>query len=166
MSCPEYKDKISLLALGELPSDEKEEVENHLQACSACRDEFESLIAVVGMYDDSAVDTLEPIDKLQLENNILRQLIEARSKVNNPFRLSGPWVALTRLAAALLIFFAGFAAQFLVGQFEGSKQAGVSGQNKTVAVAPINKALASGMRFSSQGLKAIAHGKAAVDTTP
>ena len=166
MNCPEYKDKISLLALGELPAGEKDDVEAHLEQCPDCRAEYESFLSVVGMYAVSRDDDLVPMEKLQLENDILRRLIETRNKAQRSFRLTGPWPAITRLAAALLIFFAGFAAQYFLGDLGRPRQANVTEKSKIAATAPLNRAIASGMRFSSQGLKVIAHGRAAIDVKP
>ncbi len=47
MICPEYRDSIGLLVDGELSDDAALGVRAHLAVCSSCRDEYESLEALV-----------------------------------------------------------------------------------------------------------------------
>ena len=43
MMCDRYKEAISLLACGELPSSERGSVERHLAECASCRSDYEAL---------------------------------------------------------------------------------------------------------------------------
>jgi len=49
MRCEEYKERIALLAGGELPEREREDVERHLAECAECRELVEELGGIRGL---------------------------------------------------------------------------------------------------------------------
>jgi anti-sigma factor ChrR (cupin superfamily) len=57
---PEYQERLSLYAVQALPADERTAVEVHVAACAACREELESLRAVVDSFVAWPTDELRP----------------------------------------------------------------------------------------------------------
>ncbi|MBN1125314.1 MAG: zf-HC2 domain-containing protein, partial [Sedimentisphaerales bacterium] len=62
MTCNDYKDLLMGYLDGELSEGQKQELEKHLQTCSACREELESFRKLIAITDE--VTLLEPEDKL------------------------------------------------------------------------------------------------------
>ena len=164
MNCRKYQDKLALLALGDLPRAERETLEAHIKDCPACRSEYESLCEVVSLYSPQPEDKLTAIDKLTLENNVLHQLLKDRQSRKMRAR-PRTLTYLLRLAAAILIFFAGYAAPAFMTQTISPRQATI-GVGEKILAGQQNRALVSGLRFSADGLKVIARGKSALEINP
>ncbi|MCK4606693.1 MAG: zf-HC2 domain-containing protein [candidate division Zixibacteria bacterium] len=160
MNCKRYKDALPMYAAGDLDSSERDKLEGHLKVCPDCRAELEKLSDVVTMLSPTGSDSLTDIEKLRLENAVYRRLAAKSSGANKTHGITG---LIIRVAAVLVIFFSGYGAQTLIsgpdkdqqtmpGVFEASL--GMMSRQRPV--------IASGLRFSPEGLKIIARGKSAL----
>jgi hypothetical protein len=81
-------DRISTYALRALPPEEVRVVEEHLRACSSCRQELESLRPVVDTFAAWPTDVLRPSASLWGQ---IAQRIETNSSPHSSARAIEPW---------------------------------------------------------------------------
>lgn len=161
MSCSEYTDLIALAAAGETTAEERRRVEAHIATCAACRKEHEQLSAIVADLNAPGDTVLSPIERLQLENQILRAAIERRAGKPQFLNLRVPLRTMLRIAATLIVFGLGYLTYPLISGPAVPAESASAPLSQYAEREQIRQALNSGLRFSGAGLKLIAHGRRA-----
>ncbi len=163
MNCYTCREMIPLAALGELNDDRRRGLEDHLKDCDSCRKELEQLAEIGAMLADQPDDGLSELERLRIENNVLRQLAVkqatgASSTIQTYIRV------LARVAAALVLFLIGYLARPAVADwFNGEPPVAQSRQYPVLE--QIDRSVGSGHRFTGEGLKLILHGRSALGET-
>ena len=155
MRCEQYFEILPLYVSGDLTGNERAGLEQHLSECARCRAELDKLSEVARMLAPSDDDTLSEVEKLRLENDILRRLV-CEGKTESVPRRSSVTSLIVRIAVAAAIFIVGFSVRPLLP---------VNNQTQPVTRATLTDLaehgsdLTTGMRFSKQGFRLIARGK-------
>ncbi len=160
MSCKEYHEMLALYALDELEPERIEEFEKHLAECEKCRDDLETYRQIMTDLSPAEDPGLNDLEKLRLENRVLRDLSQAvgdgthggRGRASSPI-----W----RVAAAVVIFLLGFGFNTILSN------RGTHVSDPLIIESPsavdYEYAQLRSSRFSARGLKVIAHGKSALE---
>jgi hypothetical protein len=77
MRCDPYKEQITLLASGDLPETERDQVERHLSACADCRREFEALRSLCGQIRSLAAENDRAEVPFGLSERLEKNLVAA-----------------------------------------------------------------------------------------
>jgi len=164
MNCGKHKDRIPLLILGDLEPAEREELEKHLQDCAMCRAELGKIREVARMLTPSDSEDLTDLEKLRLENQIYRKLaLEATRDRGSEKRIWSTRM-FVRVAAAVAIFFLGYGAGPLVTMLGEGEQPTAQVAEAPFDMTKYRQVVASGLRFSPEGLRIIARGRSALIT--
>jgi hypothetical protein len=106
MDCPRVKELLSEYIDGTLEAEDRDRVDQHLLACAACRDELESLRALV--RELGSLESVQPPDDFLDQ---LHERMEPRFSVRRvvralfvPARIKIPLELATALTAAIIIF--------------------------------------------------------------
>ncbi|UCD62847.1 MAG: zf-HC2 domain-containing protein [Candidatus Zixiibacteriota bacterium] len=160
MNCKQCKDKIALFVIGELADDEAARLKEHLEGCPECRGEYDELVAVVRAFEHFRTQDLTDSEKLKLESNIYRHMAAAGQEA--AYRMPKPISLLLRVAAAVLIFVAGYSTKTLLVDPSGGRPSTSEIAELPADITRYELASIAGHRFSAEGLKVIARGKAAL----
>ncbi|UCG62345.1 MAG: zf-HC2 domain-containing protein [Candidatus Zixiibacteriota bacterium] len=166
MNCEKYKDRLPLYVLGEVQGDDLGTLEEHIRICSSCGLAVEELKSLISSLADSSDDDLTESEKLRLENNVYRALVRRSSseRTSQPKIISRLAPVVVRVAAVLVIFLFGYVSRSLVPVAEQSTATMAESVGSQVELAKYHRAVASQLRFSPDGLKAIAKGKSVLLT--
>ena len=160
MNCKYVLDNIPLYILDELTPEEIKYLKNHLKTCPACQAEFESYGDVMEMITNDSCKTLSEVEKLKLENSIYKIYLSQsknRTSHKNMFGYS------LKAAAVIVIFFIGYFSSTITADLVQEQSRIAYYQNK-MNKTEIYRAQSSMLRFTSDGLKIIAHGKSKFET--
>jgi anti-sigma factor RsiW len=164
MNCDLYKDSLPLYASGDLGPPESERLAQHLDVCPTCRAEYEKLTEIVAVLAPTDSERLTDSEKLRMENEVYRRLAQKANRNHQQRKTSVAARVILRVAAALLLFILGYSTRSLVsGLYEGP-HATARVLRTSGSSAQYEQALASGLRFSSHGLKAIAGDRTAMSS--
>ena len=155
MRCEQYFEMLPLYVSGDLTGDERAGLKQHLSECVRCRAERDRLSEVARMLAPSANDRLSELEKLRMENDILKRLVSGDKTESAPRRSSATSLII-RIAVAAAIFIIGFSVRPLVPV---SDQAPPVASATLTDLAKYSSDFNAGMRFSKQGLRLIARGK-------
>lgn len=161
MNCDRCKDLLPLKATGDLDEKELDELEGHLAECSECRNEaaeFDQLTASLARSDS---DRLTELERLKLENALLKKLIAPRTGRRSASGFPARRV-LVRLAASIVLVVAGFFLNSVLRSQSERAEAESDRMLLTLSSVSDNTGIATGHRFSAAGLKLIARGKSAL----
>ena len=156
MNCDPYKDSLPLYASGDLGPEESEKLAQHLDVCPTCRAEYEKLSEIVAALAPTDSERLTDLEKLRLENEVYIRLARKASETHLRRKKSVTARVVLRVAAAFLLFILGYSARSFVSELHEGPHASARVLRPSGSSAQYEQALASGLRFSSQGLKAIA----------
>ena len=157
MTCKEYRDSMTAAVLGELNESDRAALDRHLADCNSCRTEYERLRRLTRALGGEPTDTLSEIERLRLENAVLRRLAE-RAPRRRPLPRS-----LIRIAAAVVLIGLGYFAHPLISRTAQPDPAAIA-QPAIPSLALYERGLPAGSRFTPAGFKIIAHGrKAAIE---
>jgi len=156
MNCDIYKDSLPLYASGDLGPEESEKLAQHLDVCPTCRAEYEKLSEIVAVLAPTDSERLTDLEKLRMESEVYRRLAEKASGNHLQRKRSVAARVILRVAAALLLFILGYSTRSFVSELYEGPHATTRVLRPSGSSAQYQQALASGLRFSSQGLKAIA----------
>lgn len=93
----QYAEELVRFALGELPTDEREALNQHLAGCSVCRNELADIQACIGVFSLSA---LGPAAPARSRERILSAIASPRQKFS---RMARPrWMLVPALASVFL----------------------------------------------------------------
>lgn len=159
MNCDLYKDTLPLYASGDLGPKESEKLAQHLEVCPTCRAEYEKLSEIVAVLAPTDSERLTDLEKLRLENEVYRQLARKANRNHQQRKRSVAARVILPVAAAFLLFILGYSTRSLVSELHEGPHATARVIRPSGSSAQYQQALASGLRFSSQGLKAIAGDK-------
>jgi hypothetical protein len=95
MTCDPYKEQITLLATGELPEIERDQVERHLSACAGCRREFEALRSLCGQIRSLAAEDAQAGVPVGLSERVEKNFVAAT-------RTSHRWLMIAAAACILV----------------------------------------------------------------
>jgi len=166
MSCKRYKEMLPLYVTGDLSRAEEQEVDHHVEGCAECRAEVDKLAEVVAMLTPDESDSLSEVEKLRMEKEIYRRLA-GRSGADAVVRDDRtPMRILLGIAAAVVFFFMGYLTSDLMTEPTNGGRPMAQLERGSGVVAEYRRAVASGYRFSAEGLKVIARGKAALAKKP
>ena len=98
MRCPRNGVILRFLS-GELEPDARRELQDHLEACSACRSAHEDLQASWNALGDWQVD----VSAIDLTGRVLAQVDDAGHSESQPLRLAPSWTVPLRVAASILL---------------------------------------------------------------
>lgn len=156
MNCDSYKDTLPLFASGDLGPKESENLAQHLDACPTCRAEYEKLTEIVAALAPTDSERLTDLEKLRLENEVYRRFARKANRNHQQRKRSVAARVILPVAAAFLLFILGYSTRSFVSELYEGPHASAPALSSPRSVAVYQQALASGLRFSSQGLKAIA----------
>ena len=164
MNCDQYRDSLPLYVSGDLGPEESEKLAQHLDVCPACRAEYEKLSEIVAALSPTDSERLTDLEKLRMENEVYRRLSQKASR--NYLRGKRPVAAraVLQIAAAFLLFILGYSARSFVSELYEGPRASARVLHSSRSSAQYEQALESGLRFSSQGLKAIAGDRTAISS--
>jgi anti-sigma factor RsiW len=135
MSCPDYEDRLNDYAGGYLSGREKQEVDEHLLVCIACRDEVREIRTLLDEISTLPRSIDPPGEVWEGASRGIRARLAAAGPSGSPVptgKLAG-W-SFTQLAVAAAVLIVGAAALAVaLLQMEG---AGTGGQTPRVAEAP------------------------------
>jgi predicted anti-sigma-YlaC factor YlaD len=142
--------------MGELTPDQAERVKDHLALCEDCRRKFDDISLVVRQLSTDETEGLSEIEKLRLENKVLRRLTLPVTGE----RGAGPYLfrQLWRVAAVAAVLVVGY---FSYPVLSPERKEQSEGGRPTVStmVSAGDVQLSGSMRLSGQGLRVIARGK-------
>jgi anti-sigma-K factor RskA len=102
----QFGDDLALYALDELTGTEREELEDHLQGCAACRRELHALRADLGLL---GLSTAGPQPPARSKERLMRAIADEPRGVSLPEPSAAPrrnlWTVLGPALAALALFF-------------------------------------------------------------
>ena len=162
MSCSKYEEDLALYALHELSDTERDRLQQHVTTCPECRRKLAELQEVVEMLEPTDADRLNDVERLTLENAVLRRLA-GQTVSRRRARASTKWArAIFRVAAVLALLTAGYAAYPLVDRYRSP----ATGTQQSIDDRPAWNssvlALHRSHLLSPDGLRLIARGRSAL----
>lgn len=165
MKCKDYKNMIPCLVMGEIEEDKKNDLLKHLENCPECVAIYESISQTAKMLTTADPGKLGEMEKLKIENEVLRRLSETETNKNRPTDIAFYTKVLIRVAAVIVIFLFGYTSRSFLSNI-GQQQTELT-EMAAISAEPFSQKLSlfSGKRFSATGLKIIAKGKSALTKT-
>jgi anti-sigma factor RsiW len=159
MKCNECRALLPVLALGELPDEQRGDVEDHLKICASCQAEMEQIQGICrGLEEDAQGDSLSEVERLRIESAVYKRLAASESAYR--LRHNRLLTVLTRVAAAIILFALGFTVHsFITDHTQPETIRHVQQANPSLT--EYEYGVSSSMRFSAAGLKVIAQGRKA-----
>jgi len=152
-NCKSFIDKLALMALNELPENEKHLVDRHLAECASCAESFKELNEVISILGPSSESEITALESLQIENAVYRRLAGSLAASSRP-----GWIGPTlRIAAALARFALGYIGGVFSIESQPLRHEPLSAESQLASL-DWKKNIAS-FRLSPEGLKLIARGR-------
>jgi len=158
MNCKVYCERIPLLVLGEADAATEAALHEHFAVCPDCRAEYEQLRDVAALLTPANREELTEIEQLRIENRVYRELV-GRSSAHGSGRVGR---VLLRVAAVAAIFLLGFFGRPYLADLDNGAKPLAGLVARTVSEPSVDRAAMAGRRFTADGLKVIARGKAAL----
>lgn len=159
MNCEKYIDMIPLFLLDELDGPAAEELKEHIKECKSCRIELEDMKLTISALESSNARELSELECLRVQNEVYKSLFKtSTSKQITTLRITRIF---TRIAAAVVIFMAGYGTSFFMINNSHLHQNGQSANIEEYTLSQDHKLDLSGYKFTPEGLKVIAKGKKA-----
>ena len=155
MNCNKIIEKIPLLILNELPSEEITEVKRHIDNCTSCQKEQEELNKIISRLGYEK-ETLKDSEHITLQNLIYKSVLDSIIFKQKSTRVRN---ILLQTAAALLIFASGYLISehsFTSNRFNNQMLTTKTNSNDQ---ANINKITSNSLKNSKIGFKIISKGK-------
>jgi len=152
-NCKSFIDKLALMALNELPENEKHQVNRHLAECASCAENLKELNEVTSLLGPSSENEITALESLQIENAVYRHLAGSLATSSRP-----GWIGSTlRIAAALSLFALGYLGGVFSIESQPQRSEPLSAESQLASL-DWKKNIAS-FRLSPEGLKLIARGR-------
>ena len=164
MNCKDFRELLPLAAAQNLSDESRQEVEQHLAECPDCRLAYEELKATVDLLTGGEADDLSDIERLRLENQVLRRLSSSGEARAQRVQFSAVRTAL-RFAAVIALLAIGYTAYPLLGP-PGTTPTRSTSPLANVSDSPESvRSAAAVYRYSGAGLKLIAGGTQSLSTS-